>query len=186
MESLPIFPETYQFIVPEDKEKQFKIVERLLNKADRIVIATDSDREGSNIAWSIMRKANIDFESTVIERLWINSLEKDAIREGFQNLKDGIKEDYPLYIEAQTRQIADWLIGMNASPLYSLSLQKKGVKGAFSLGRVQTPTLYMIYRRTLDIANFKSESFYELEGIASCDSGRFTARLNPSKDLKIN
>lgn len=181
LETLPIFPETYQFTVPEDKKKQFKVVEKLLNSADRIIIATDSDREGSNIAWSIMKESKINFKTTCIERLWINSLETDVIREGFQNLRNAIEEDYPLYIEAQTRQIADWLIGMNASPLYSLNLQKKGIQGSFSLGRVQTPTLYMIYKRELDISNFKSESFNELEGIASCNAGKFVTRLNPYK-----
>ncbi|MFK5219988.1 DNA topoisomerase, partial [Lactococcus cremoris] len=81
-------------------------------------------------------------------------LEKDVIYEGFKNLKEG-SDYYPFYQEAQTRQIADWLIGMNASPLYTLNLQKKGVQGTFSLGRVQTPTLYMIYQRQEAIEQFK-------------------------------
>ncbi|MGC2986395.1 DNA topoisomerase, partial [Enterococcus faecium] len=76
-------------------------------------------------------------------RLWINSLEKEAIYERFKNLQPG-KNYFPKYKEAQPRQNADWLIGMNGSPLNSLLLQRKGIDGCFSLGRVQTPTLYMI------------------------------------------
>ncbi len=141
LEALPIFPENYLFQVPKDKKKQFKIVSKLLKEANTIIIATDSDREGSNIAWSIIHEAKAYNSDKNFKRLWINSLEREAIREGFANLKDGV-EDIPSYQEAQTRQISDWLIGMNGSPLYSLSLQKKGISEVFSLGRVQTPTLY--------------------------------------------
>ncbi|WP_257610789.1 toprim domain-containing protein, partial [Oenococcus oeni] len=110
--NLPIFPDKYKFIVPRDKKTQFKIVKDLLMKADTIIIATDSDREGENIAWSIMNQAKINLKSKTIKRLWINSLEKDAILNGFKNLKDAWNY-YPAYQEAQTRQISDWLVGMN-------------------------------------------------------------------------
>ncbi|MFU1850388.1 DNA topoisomerase, partial [Enterococcus faecium] len=100
----------------------------------------------SIFAWSIIHKANAFSKDKTFKRLWINSLEKDVIRSGFQNLQPGMNY-YPFYQEAQTRQIADWLIGMNASPLYTLNLQQKGVQGTFSLGRVQTPTLYLIFQR---------------------------------------
>lgn len=146
LESLPIFPDRYDFEVAKDKGKQFKIVAELLKKANTIIVATDSDREGENIAWSIIHKANAFSKDKTFKRLWINSLEKDVIRSGFQNLQPGMNY-YLFYQEAQTRQIADWLIGMNASPLYTLNLQQKGVQGTFSLGRVQTPTLYLIFQR---------------------------------------
>lgn len=112
LSNLPILPEKYKFIVPKDKKAQFKIVSDLLKEADQIIVATDSDREGENIAWSIMTKAQIDLKSKDIKRLWINSLEKETILHGFKNLKNGW-EFYPAYQEAQTRQISDWLIGMN-------------------------------------------------------------------------
>ncbi len=80
------------------------------------------------------------------------------IRSGFQNLQPGMNY-YPFYQEAQTRQIADWLIGMNASPLYTLNLQQKGVQGTFSLGRVQTPTLYLIFQRQEASIKVKQGSF---------------------------
>ncbi|MFW7407117.1 DNA topoisomerase 3 [Vagococcus fluvialis] len=183
LDSLPIFPEKYSFEVAKDKEKQFKIVSKLLNEADTIVIATDSDREGENIAWSIIEKANANKPGKTFKRLWINSLEKEAIINGFENLKPG--EDFiPFYKEAQTRQISDWLIGMNASILYTLNMQKKGVKGTFSIGRVQTPTLYMIYKRQLTIENFKPVPFFEIENNVSTDKGDFKANLTPPKKFK--
>ena len=140
LKKLPIFPDQYKYLVPRDKKKQFNIVANLLKRADTIVIATDSDREGENIAWSIMRQAGIDLKQKHLFRLWINSLEKAAIREGFQNLRPGW-DYYYRYKEAQTRQISDWLVGMNGSPLFTLLLRKQGIKGTYSIGRVQTPTL---------------------------------------------
>ncbi|WP_255822112.1 toprim domain-containing protein [Halobacillus shinanisalinarum] len=139
LKHLPILPDHYKFEVPKDKKKQFQIVKGLIQTASEIVIATDADREGENIARSIIRKAGAENKPT--KRLWINSLEVDEIQKGFENLHSGSKY-LPIYGEAQARQIGDWLVGMNASPLYSLLLPKKGIRETFSLGRVQTPTLY--------------------------------------------
>ncbi|MFB5348642.1 DNA topoisomerase 3 [Enterococcus faecalis] len=183
LETLPIFPKEYQFSVPEDKQKQFEIVSTLLQQATTIIVATDSDREGENIAWSIIHHAKAYTPDKIYKRLWINSLEKEAIRDGFTHLKEG-KAYLPYYEEAQTRQISDWLVGMNASPLYSLLLQEKGVSGTFSLGRVQTPTLYMIYQRQLQIEQFKKESFFELEGNVLHPEQSFKVRLEPSQRFK--
>ncbi|MCS9983551.1 type IA DNA topoisomerase [Weissella paramesenteroides] len=183
LSNLPIFPEKYKFAVGADKKKQFGTVKELLNQADTIIIATDSDREGENIAWSIMTKSGIDLKSKILKRLWINSLEKEVILDGFKNLKDGW-DYYPAYQEAQTRQISDWLVGMNGSPLYTLLLQKAGVKGIYSIGRVQTPTLYMIYQRDLAIKNFKPEPYFELNAKVSVDSKKFDAKLEPYKRFK--
>ena len=102
LSNLPIFPDKYKFEVSASKKKQFKVVKDLLTKADTIIVATDSGREGSNIAWSIMNQAHIDVKSKTIKRLWLNSLEKDAIITGFKNLGDWHK-DYLAYKEAQTR-----------------------------------------------------------------------------------
>ena len=180
LETLPIFPEKYAFEVAKDKGKQFKIVSDLLNKADTIIVATDSDREGENIAWSIIYKANAFSKDKTYKRLWINSLEKDMIREGFKNLKSAM-DFYPFYQEAQTRQIADWLIGMNASPLYTLNMQKKGVDGVFSVGRVQTPTLYLIYKRQNTIENFEKKPFFEIEANIKTVQGNFKGLISPSE-----
>ncbi|HFN9855008.1 TPA: DNA topoisomerase 3 [Enterococcus faecium] len=183
LESLPIFPERYDFEVARDKGKQFKIVAKLLKQANTIIVATDSDREGENIAWSIIHKANAFSKDKTYKRLWINSLEKDVIRSGFKNLQPGMNY-YSFYQEAQTRQIADWLIGMNASPLYTLNLQQKGVQGTFSLGRVQTPTLYLIYQRQEAIENFKKEPFFEIEASIKVNQGSFKGVLSPSQRFK--
>ncbi|KIL43929.1 type IA DNA topoisomerase [Jeotgalibacillus soli] len=173
LNELPIFPETFRFTVPSDKRKQFNVVKTLLKKADQIIVATDSDREGENIARSIIKHAGADKKPT--KRLWINSLESDVIRSGFESLREG--NDYiPLYKEAQTRQMSDWLIGMNLSRLYSLLLQKKGVDGPFSVGRVQTPTLYMIWQRQHEIEHFKPEPYFDLYAKVESPEGSFQAK----------
>lgn len=183
LSNLPIFPNKYKFIVPTDKKKQFKVVKDLLTKADTIIVATDSDREGENIAWSIMNQAKINLKSKTIKRLWINSLEKDAILDGFKNLKDGWAY-YPAYKEAQTRQISDWLVGMNGSPLYTLLLKQSGVRGVYSIGRVQTPTLYMVYQRDQAIKNFKPEPYFELNAEILANQQKFVAKLDPYQRFK--
>ncbi|WP_057871030.1 type IA DNA topoisomerase [Liquorilactobacillus ghanensis] len=183
LSNLPIMPDNYKFIVPTDKKAQFKVVKDLLSKADTIIVATDSDREGENIAWSIMNQAKINLKTKDIKRLWINSLEKDAILNGFKNLKDGWAY-YPAYKEAQTRQISDWLVGMNGSPLYTLLLRKKGVHGVYSIGRVQTPTLYMVYQRDQAIKNFKPEPYFELTAEVLANQQKFVAKLDPYQRFK--
>ncbi len=181
--NLPIFPETFRYEVSKEKQAQFSIVKKELQSADTIIIATDGDREGEAIAWSIIIQAQAFTKSKKYQRLWINSLEKEAIYEGFKNLRPG-ESYFPKYKEAKARQNADWLIGMNGSPLYSLLLQQKGIDGSFSLGRVQTPTLYMIYQLQETIKNFKKEPYYEVEATISCDDGRFTGKIDPKQNFK--
>ncbi|WP_273718471.1 type IA DNA topoisomerase [Leuconostoc mesenteroides] len=183
LSNLPIFPEKYKFTVPTDKKAQFKIVKDLLSKADTIIVATDSDREGENIAWSIMTQAKINLKSKEIKRLWINSLEKEAILKGFKELKNGW-DYYPAYQEAQTRQISDWLVGMNGSPLYTLLLKEAGLHGVYSIGRVQTPTLYMVYQRDLAIKNFKPEPYFELKAEILAEQQKIIAKLDPYQRFK--
>lgn len=179
---LPIIPQTFKFKVGQGKVKQFNIVKKLLREADQIVIATDSDREGENIARSIINQAQIGNKE--IKRLWINSLEADEIQKGFSNLKDG-KEFYSSYIEAQTRQISDWLVGINLSRLYTLALQKKGInEGVFSVGRVQTPTLYLIHTRQKEIEDFIPEPFYEMYATVEAKNGTFKAKYNKKFSIK--
>lgn len=112
------------------------------------MIATDSDREGEAIARLIINLSGNSRKT--IKRLWINSLETSEIKKGFQNLKDG-QAFYSTYKEAETRQIADWLVGINLTRLYTLYMQKNGMRGVFSVGRVQTPTLFLIYQRNEEI-----------------------------------
>lgn len=159
LHTLPIFPSNFEFLVKESVKEQFMIVQDLLKKASLIIIATDIDREGENIAWSVIEYLQLK-DKVPIKRLFINTLEPDVVYEGFKNLKNGF-DFYNFYQEAKTRQISDWLVGMNLSPLYSLYIQKKGINETFSIGRVQTPTLCLINAREQAIKNFKEETFYE-------------------------
>ena len=164
LSNLPIVPEEFSFKVSEDKKKQFNIVRKLLSDSEEIIVATDCDREGENIAWSIINQSGVYNKNKNVKRLWINSLEEEEVIKGFSNLKEG-KDYFPLYEEAQARQISDWLVGLNASRLYTLLLQQKGVKESFSVGRVQTPTLKLIYERQKEIEAFKPEPFFEIEAV---------------------
>ncbi|MBT1150886.1 hypothetical protein JKL18_00415 [Lactiplantibacillus argentoratensis] len=179
----PVLPEKYKVGVSASKKDQYGIVKDLLAKADTIIVATDSGREGSNIAWSIMNQAHIDVKKKTIKRLWLNSLEKDAIITGFKNLGDWHK-DHLAYKEAQTRQISDWLIGMNGSSLYTLLLRQNGVRGVYSIGRVQTPTLYMVYQRDQAIKDFKPEPYFELNAEILANQQKFTAKLDTYQRFK--
>ena len=181
--NFPIIPDNFQYTVSSDKRKQFNIVKKLLSTADEIIIATDIDREGEAIARLIIQLSGCS--NKVIKRLWINSLEKEAIRQGLTKLKEG-HDTYNLFVEAQTRAMADWLVGMNLSPLYTLQARQvsNSNKIKFSIGRVQTPTLYMIYNRQKQIENFKPEKYYELEANISNVNSEFTGKLVPNQKFK--
>ncbi|QIG36544.1 DNA topoisomerase III [Ligilactobacillus salivarius] len=118
LKQLPIYPNKFLYRVSEGKNKQFKIVKTLLDKADTVIIATDCDREGENIAWSIINQTKINKANKIFKRLWINSLEKEVIKKGFQNLQDDSKY-YNYYLEAEARKKSDWLVGMNLTRLYT-------------------------------------------------------------------
>lgn len=179
LDSLPIIPTNYQFKVSSDKQKQYKIVKSKLDKADEIVIATDSDREGEAIARLIIRLSGNDHKPQ--KRLWINSLEESEIQKGFQNLKDG-QAFYSSFVEAESRQIADWLVGINLTRLYSIYMQNAGMQGVFSIGRVQTPTLYMIYQRNQEIEHFIKKPFYELIANFEHENGQYQGKYKKRFD----
>lgn len=181
LNALPIIPKHFKFQVAKDKKKQFNTVKKLLDQATEIIVATDSDREGENIARSIIDLAGASSKPT--KRLWINSLEIAEIQKGFKSLKNGL--DYiPLYEEAKTRQIADWIVGMNASRLYTLLIQSKGGQGAYSVGRVQSPTLFLINKREQEIKNFVPKPFYELVANVTVKKGNFVAKHKEKFDQK--
>lgn len=171
--SLPILPDRYEFQVAKGKAKQFTIVKKLIKSTDTVINACDVDREGSNIFYSIYNQTGA--RGKTIKRLWINSLEIDEVRKGFANLQNNQK-DLLMYEEAKARQISDWLVGMNASRLYSLLLKEQGIQDVFPIGRVQSPTLYLIYQRQMEIENFVSEPFYEVEGIFTAEHGSYKGK----------
>lgn len=147
------------------------------------MIATDSDREGEAIARLIINLSGNSRKT--IKRLWINSLETSEIKKGFQNLKDG-QAFYSTYKEAETRQIADWLVGINLTRLYTLYMQKNGMRGVFSVGRVQPPTLFLIYQRNEEIKHFVSKLFYELYATFTHSNGKYKGKYKERFDTLEN
>ncbi|WP_186673673.1 type IA DNA topoisomerase [Sporosarcina sp. BP05] len=178
--SLPILPDRYEFQVAKGKSKQFAIVKKLIKGTDTVINACDVDREGSNIFYSIYYQTGA--KNQTIKRLWINSLEVDEVRKGFANLQDN-RKDLLMYEEAKARQISDWLVGMNGSRLYSLLLQARGIREVFSIGRVQSPTVYLIYQRQKEIEAFVSEPFYEIEATFTATNGTYKGKAK-AKDSK--
>ena len=156
MKDLPIFPKEYKYEVTKATKKQFSILKKLMNESsvDTIINACDAGREGEAIFRLVYTEASCKKK---VKRLWISSMEDSAIKEGFDNLKDGKNYDN-LFESAQARAIADWLVGMNISRLYSCLYKQN-----YSVGRVQTPTLAMIVKRDDEIANFKKEKYYTVE-----------------------
>lgn len=185
LKSLPILPDEFQYKVARGKYEQFSIARRLIKEASYLINACDIDREGSNIFYSILAMTGVKNKS--IKRLWINSLETTEVRKGFASLQSN-ERDLLLYEEARTRQKSDWLVGMNASRIYTLLLKKKGVHSVFSIGRVQSPTLFLIYQRALEIENFKPEPYFELEGVFTTGDqsykGKAKAKVSKREELE--
>lgn len=173
LHNLPILPTQYEFRVAKGKSKQFNIIKRLVNNTSTVINACDIDREGSNIFYSIYNHTGA--QNQTIQRLWINSLEVDEVRKGFANLHNNEK-DLLLYEEAKSRQISDWIVGMNCSRLYSLLLQARGISEVFSVGRVQSPTVFLIYQRQLEIDNFTPEPFFEAESTFTAENGTYKGK----------
>lgn len=174
LEKLPIKAHN-ELKISEGKQQQFNAVKKLAQKADLIINACDCDREGSNIFYLILEYAGI--LNKPIKRLWINSLEVDAVRKGFSNLLDN-KKDVLMYQEAKARMVSDYLIGMNLSPLYTVKLKNMGLHdNTFGIGRVQTPTLYMIYQRYLDILNFVEEEFFEIHARFKYEGNEYIGKM---------
>ncbi len=133
----------------------------LLNhKVTEIIHAGDAGREGELIIRNIIHQSGV---KKPMKRLWISSLTKNAIVEGFQSLLNE-EDTRNLYYEAYSRACADWIVGMNASRIYSILLKEKGIHDVFSAGRVQTPTLALIVKRENEIENFVSKPFWEVLG----------------------
>lgn len=169
-EDLPIIPDHFGEKVSDGKSAQFNAVKKLFQKADLIINGADVDREGSNIFYSILKLT--DVQDKPIKRLWINSLEKEEVRKGFKNLQPNDK-DLLMFDEAKARQISDWIVGINGSRLFSLLMQKKGFSGSLSIGRVQSPTVYLIYQRQKEIDSFVSKPFYQIEGRFDSNNGKY-------------
>ena len=169
-EDLPILPEPWQYIIPDDKKQQFDVLRSLMQRPDvtGLVCATDAGREGELIFRFVYQMAGCE---KPFERLWISSMEDSAIRDGFAHLKPGHDYD-PLYQSALCRAKADWLIGINATRLFSVLYHK-----TLTVGRVQTPTLKMLVDRDAKITDFTKEKYHIVHiaaGGADAVSSRFS------------
>lgn len=173
---LPMIPQTFGITLKNDDgvRRQFAVIADLYAHADEIINCGDAGQEGELIQRWVMQKAGIIYnrerdqylrpDQTVcpVYRLWISSLTDDAIREGFQNLIPQQQKD-KLYSAGLSRAIGDWLLGMNASRLYTVHYGHREQRQVISIGRVQTPTLALIVKRHWEIANFQPQQYFEIK-----------------------
>lgn len=185
--SLPMIPPRFGIKLIADKgiEKQFKVIESLMLKADQIINCGDAGQEGELIQRWVMQKVGINCP---VKRLWISSLTEEAIREGFRNLQ---QQDafQPLYEAGLCRAIGDWLLGMNATRLYTLKYGDRSNRQVLSIGRVQTPTLALVVNRQKEIDSFVPEQYWELktnyrETVFNATKGRFSDISEGQKALE--
>lgn len=183
--ALPMIPPRFgiKLIENDGIKKQFGVIEKLMQNADSIVNCGDAGQEGELIQRWVMQKAQA---KCPVKRLWISSMTDEAIAEGFQNLRD--QEEYqPLYLAGLSRAIGDWILGMNATRLYTLKYGQN--RQVLSIGRVQTPTLALIVNRQKEIENFKPEAYYVLsttyrDTVFTATKGKFASKEEGQKFLE--
>lgn len=186
LSALPMIPPRFgiKLISNPTYEQQFKIIEGLMQNAEMVINCGDAGQEGELIQRWVMQKAGC---KCPVYRLWISSLTEEAIREGFQHLKDQA-EFAKLYEAGLSRAIGDWLLGMNATRLYTIRYGQN--RQVLSIGRVQTPTLALIVNRQAEIDNFKPEPYWELKTVYrnttfSATKGKFTKKEEGEAFLEI-
>ena len=184
LSALPMLPQRFGIKLIDDAgiRKQFSVIEKLMQTADSIINCGDAGQEGELIQRWVMQKAQA---KCPVKRLWISSMTDEAIREGFQSLKDQ-NEYQPLYLAGLSRAIGDWILGMNATRLYTLKYGQ--YRQVLSIGRVQTPTLEPIVNRQKEIDNFKPEPYWVLSSIYrdtlfTATSGKFTSKEEGEKSF---
>lgn len=178
LSALPMIPERFGIRLKEGVEEQFGVIRELFGKAERIINCGDAGQEGELIQRWVMQKASAQCP---VERLWISSMTEEAIKEGFAQLRP--QEEYRgLYEAGLCRAIGDWLLGMNATRLYTLKFGDRSRRGAqpLSIGRVQTPTLALIVHRQQEIERFVPEPYWVLSTVYRDTT--FTARLDTGEE----
>ena len=184
--ALPMIPQRFgiKLIDSEHVKKQFAVIEKLYADAEEIINCGDAGQEGELIQRWVMQKAGV---KCPVKRLWISSLTEEAIKEGFSNLKD--QGDYePLYMAGLSRAIGDWLLGMNATRLYTIKYKERSAKDRqpLSIGRVQTPTLAIIVNRQKEIENFTPTPYWVLstqyrDTLFTATKGRYSSKEEGEK-----
>jgi DNA topoisomerase III len=183
IDTLPMIPEKFKYEVSRSKFKQFNAVKSLLKKPSvtEIIHAGDAGREGELIVRNIINMSGV---KKPMKRLWISSLTPKAITEGFSKLLDE-SDTRSVFYEAYSRACADWIIGMNASRIYSILLKQKGMSDVFSAGRVQTPTLALIVKREKEIESFVSEPFWEVTADFDIDGKVYQGKWEKEKQSRV-
>ncbi|WP_103071635.1 type IA DNA topoisomerase [Aquimarina sediminis] len=186
LNNLPMLPDKFKTKVVDDSgiKKQFDIVKKLFDKATVVINCGDAGQEGELIQRWVIDQADYQGE---VQRLWISSLTTEAIKEGFEKLQPAEQYDN-LYYAGFSRAIGDWLLGMNATRLYTV--KHGGYKQVLSIGRVQTPTLAMLVNRFKEIKNFKPQPYWELqtvyrETLFNCEEGRFLKKEEGEAFAKV-
>ncbi|MBR6431330.1 MAG: DNA topoisomerase 3, partial [Muribaculaceae bacterium] len=181
--SLPMIPQRFGIKLIEDEgiKKQFKVIETLIANAEEVINCGDAGQEGELIQRWVYQKARCN---KPVKRLWISSLTDESIREGFQQLQEASNFDN-LYFAGLSRAIGDWILGMNATRLYTLKYRDWGSRNVLSIGRVQTPTLALIVTRQREIENFVPEDYWEIktkyrETIFNSTKGKFKVESEAS------
>lgn len=185
LEVLPMIPPRFgiKLIENDGVAKQFAVIEKLIAEAEEVINCGDAGQEGELIQRWVMQKAQC---KCPVKRLWISSLTEESIREGFEKLREQSEFD-KLYEAGLSRAIGDWLLGMNATRLYTVKYGQN--RSVLSIGRVQTPSLALIVNRQLEIENFKPEPYWELKTVYrdttfSATKGRFTTKEEGEKFLE--
>lgn len=183
MSALPMIPDRFgiRLINNDSYKKQFQVISSLILKSDEIINCGDAGQEGELIQRWVMQKAKC---KKPVKRLWINSMTDEAIKDGFNNLKP--EKDYePLYLAGLCRAIGDWVLGINATRLYSLKYGERGQ--ILSIGRVQTPTLALVVSRQEEIENFIPQDYWELKtsyrGVLFSYSGKKFEEEDKGKEI---
>lgn len=185
LDVLPMIPPRFgiKLIENDGVAKQFAVIEKLIAEAEEVINCGDAGQEGELIQRWVMQKAQC---KCPVKRLWISSLTEESIREGFEKLREQSEFD-KLYEAGLSRAIGDWLLGMNATRLYTVKYGQN--RSVLSIGRVQTPSLALIVNRQLEIENFKPEPYWELKTVYrettfSATKGRFTTKEEGEKFLE--
>ena len=185
LSALPMIPPRFsiKLIEQESIKRQFKVIENLVSQADEVINCGDAGQEGELIQRWVMQKAKT---TCPVKRLWISSLTDESIRDGFKSLMP--QSDYDnLYYAGVSRAVGDWILGMNATRLYSLKYSEPGK--VLSIGRVQTPTLALVVQRQLEIDNFKPEDYWEIKTeyrdvIFNSSAGRYKSQDEAEKVME--